>query len=173
MAYAFEIGDELPDPPTRSAVEADIADWKARLSELMALITQWALELPDVEVELGPCDMLERKMEMVGIKGPVQLPSLLIQRVVETTRKPIPEAHRTPDTHERVVHRKAWLSVMPDARWVVGTRGQVLIRAFNRVETVMDLGEAGKPDWRIMRLSDHEFVPFTKPLFQELVKALK
>lgn len=173
MAYAFEIGDELPDPPTRREVEADIADWKARLGELMVLITQWALELPDVEVELGPCDMLERKMEMVGIKGAVQLPSLLIQRVVETTRTPIPEADRTPYAHERVLHRKAWLSVMPDARWVVGTRGQVLIRAFNRIETVMDLGEAGKPDWRIMRLSDHEFVPFTKALFQEMVKALK
>lgn len=173
MAYAFEIGDELPDPPTRAEVEADIADWKVRLSDLMALITQWAQELPDVDVELGPCDMRERKMELVGIKSPVQLPSLLIHRVVETTREPMPEASWTPWARERVVHRKAWLTVMPDARWVVGTRGQVLIRAFLRVETVMDLGEVGKPDWRIMRLSDHEFVPFTKAVFQELVKALK
>ncbi|MBJ7413942.1 MAG: hypothetical protein JHC88_00485 [Niveispirillum sp.] len=173
MAYAFEIGDELPDPPTLAEVESDIADWKARLADLMTLLTQWAQEIPDVEVELGPHDMRERKMALVGIDTPVQLPSLLIRRVVEVTRTPMPEAYWTPYTQELVKRREAWLSVMPDARWVVGTRGQVLIRAFNRFETVMDLGEVGRPDWRIFRLSDHEFVPFTKTLFQDLVKALK
>lgn len=166
MAYAFEIGDELPDPPTLAEVEADIADWKVRLSELMALLTQWAQEIPDVEVENVPYDMAERKMQIVGYEGPVQLPSLIIRRVAEH----IPTAQ---DGAEGTLRRLAWLSVMPDARWVVGTRGQVLIRAFNRFETVMDLGEPGRPDWRVFRLSDHELVPFTKAMFQDFVKALK
>jgi len=166
MAYAFEIGDELPDPPTLAEVEADIADWKVRLSELMALLTQWAQEIPDVEVENVPYDMAERKMQIVGYQEPVKLPSLIVRRAAEH----IPTAS---EGVEGTLRRLAWLSVMPDARWVVGTRGQVLIRAFNRFETVMDLGEAGRPDWRIFRLSDHELVPFTKAMFQDFVKALK
>lgn len=173
MAYAFEIGDELPDPPTLAEVEADIADWKVRLADLMALLTQWAQEIPDVEVECGSHEMRERKLALVGIQRSVQLPALLIKRLVETIHMPAKDGYRTSVSRERVLERHEYVTVRPDARWVVGTRGQILIWAPRYPITVMDLGELGRPDWRFLSLSDYEFVPITKEWFQNLIKALK
>jgi hypothetical protein len=179
MAYAFEIGDDLPDPPTRAGVEADLADWKARLDGLMADVCRWAGEFPDVLCERGSVAKIERKMQMVGLTAPVELPALLLRRLVTQSVRPLPVEQRTAYMVQealpgRILRHEATLSITPDARWVLGTRGQVWIRSDKIFDTVADIGTPEQPDWRLIRRADPEhLIPFTRDVLHELLGRLQ
>ncbi|MFY8092029.1 MAG: hypothetical protein ACOVN0_00985 [Niveispirillum sp.] len=174
MAYAFdEDYTHLPPPPVRAEVEADIIDWRSRLTDLMDGIRSWASEIPGVEVQVGEVGRLERKMELVGIHEPVRLPALTLRKIVGSYFTPLPAGDQNPYINERLTTDDVWLSVWPDARWVIGTRGQIWLQSNSKFYTVADLGEHGHPDWRLLQKGDDEFRPFTKEIFQALVTDLK
>lgn len=179
MVYAFEIGDDFPDPPTRSAVEADLTEWKARLDVLMTNICRWAEDFPGVSCERGTVSKIERKMQMVGMTLPADLPAVLIRRLVTQSVRPLPPAERTEYMTQhglpgRIIHNEASVSITPDARWVVGTRGQVWIRSNKIFDTIADIGSPGQPDWRLIRRGDPEhLIPFTKDVLHELLGRLQ
>lgn len=168
MAYAFDDDyTHLPPPPSRAEVEADIIDWKARLAQLMEQLRLWSMELPDIDCLMVETEKLERKMQLVGINEPLVLPMLLIDKRHEG--KVVPPAG---DRGLRSKTDQGWLSVWPDARWVIGTRGQVWIRSSNFHETLADIGQPGTPDWRYTQHG--EFLrPLTKESFQSILKSLR
>ncbi len=174
MAYAFDDDyTHLPPPPIRAEVEADIIDWKTRLADLMDGIKEWAAEIPGVEVQEGVVSRLERKMELVGIQEPVRLPALTLRKILKFDYTSLPAGHQNPYINEQCNTDDVWLSVWPDARWVIGTRGQIWLQSSRQFYTVADLGEPGRPDWRLLQRGDDEFRPFTKEIFQALVADLK
>ncbi|OYQ32319.1 hypothetical protein CHU95_16065 [Niveispirillum lacus] len=167
MAYAYEIGDELPPPPTRAEVEADLADWKARLVELVTTLRHWATEVPGIRCVVVETEKHERKMALVGIHQPIGLPLLLIDRKPSQAQETLPaQSGETPALGQ------GGMSVWPDARWVIGTRGQVWIQSTDLLETLVDIGKPGAPDWRYTQHG--EFLrPLTKESFQSIVKRLQ
>lgn len=179
MAYAIEVGDDLPDPPTRAEVEADLSEWKTRLTAFMTDICRWAKEFPGVDCEMGTIRKIERKMQMVGMTEPADLPAVIVRRLVTQSVRPLPPAERTEYMKQiglpgRIFSNEAWASITPDARWVVGTRGQVLIRSAQICDTIADIGTPGQPDWRLIRWSDPEhLVPFTRDVLHELLGRLQ
>lgn len=179
MAYAFEIGDEFPAPPTRAEVEADLAEWKTRLDVFMTDICRWAEEFPGMECERGTVSKIERKMQMVGMTVPADLPAVLVRRLVTQSVHPLPLAERTEYMKQhglpgRIFRNEASVSITPDARWVVGTRGQVWIRSDKIFDTIADIGSPGQPDWRLIRRGDPEhLIPFTKDVLHELLGRLQ
>lgn len=179
MVYAFEIGDEFPDPPTRAEVEADLVDWKSRLDVLMTDICRWAEEFPGVECERGTVSKIERKMQMVGIMEPVDLPAILIRRLVTQSATRLPPAERTAYMNQlglpgRIHRNERSVTITPDARWVVGTRGQVWIRSNIHFDTIADIGILGRPDWRLIRrAAPEQLTPFTKEILHELIGRLQ
>lgn len=179
MVYAFEIGDDLPDPPTRAGVETDLADWKVRLDGLMADICLWAGEFPGVLCERGNVAKIERKMQMVGLTKPVELPALLLRRLVTQSVSPLSPEQRAAyvmlyGSPTRIIGHEATLSITPDARWVVGTRGQVWIRSDKIFDTIADIGTPEQPDWRLIRRADPEhLIPFTRDVLHELLEHLQ
>ncbi len=179
MVYAFEIGDDLPDPPTRAGVETDLADWKARLDRLMADICRWAEEFSGVVCERGSVNKIERKMQMVGLTKPVELPALLLRRLVTQSFSPLSVEQRTEHMAQqglpgRLLRHEATLSITPDARWVVGTRGQVWIRSDWIFDTIADIGTPEQPDWSLIRRGDPEhLIPFTRDVLHDLLGHLQ
>jgi hypothetical protein len=168
MAYVIdEDYSQLPPPPTRAEVEADLVDWRHRLTELVKQLSAWSQEIPGIDYVIAETEMLEPKMQMVGINTPFSLPLLLIDKLpTERAGPPLLrfEANRAPDY--------GWLSVWPDARWVIGTRGQVWLQSTEFFETLVDIGAPGAPDWRFTQHG--EFLrPLTKDSFQNIIKSLR
>lgn len=170
MAYVIdEDYSQLPPPPTRAEVEADLVDWKLRLTDLMALLNQWAKEIPGIDTVVVETEKLERKMELVGIHEPVQLPLLLIDRQPD---QPIPPATGQISDWPLGDVDHGFLSVWPDARWVIGTRGQVWLQSADYKDTLVDIGRPGKPDWRYTQQGEY-LRPLSKDSFQTIVKSLR
>jgi hypothetical protein len=180
MAYVLDDDySQLPPPPTRAEVEADLLDWKRRLKDLIEDICIWARDFPNVECEIGTVSKIERKMRMVGLTQPVDLPAVLIHRLMSQSVTPVTEAERTVYMKQlglpgRIHRNEACMSITPDARWVIGTRGQLLVRSYNRYDTIADIGLPGQPDWRLIRHADPEdLTPFTKETLHELLEQLR
>lgn len=180
MAYVLDDDySQLPPPPTRAEVEADLLDWTRRLKDLIEDICIWAREFPNVVCEIGTVSKIERKMRMVGLTQPVDLPAVLIHRLVSQSVTPVTETERTPHMKQwglpgRIHRNEASLSITPDARWVIGTRGQLLVRSRDRYDTIADIGSLGQPDWRLIRQATPEDLsPFTKEVLHELLEQLR
>lgn len=168
MAYAFDDDyTHLPPPPVRAEVEADIVDWKARLADLMEQLRQWSTEVPGIDCLMAETEKLEPKMQLVGIDQPVVLPMLLIDKRPEGSVTPPAEKSRPRSRSDR-----GWLSVWPDARWVIGTRGQVWLSTSDWHETLADIGRPGVADWRYTQHGDF-LRPLTKESFQSILKSLR
>lgn len=162
MAYAFEIGDELPDPPTRAEVEADIADWKLRLDKITSCIQDWMRDGQEFRCDPIEYRMSERKMEFVGIHEDMVLPGLLITRMSTTT-------DMDGNEHAQQVLGK----ILPDARWVIGTRGQIRFWTPGRVYTIADLGEPGRAEWHFTNADDLSLPLFTRPVLLQMLDGLR
>lgn len=168
MAYVIdEDYNQLPPPPTRAEVEADLVDWRHRLTDLVKQLSVWSQEVPGIDCVIAETEMLEPKMQMVGINTPFSLPMLVIDKLPAERAGPTPErfaANSPPDY--------GWLSIWPDARWVIGTRGQVWLQSAEFFETLVDIGTPGAPDWRFTQHG--EFLrPLTRDSFQNIIKSLR
>ena len=162
MAYAFDIGDELPNPPTRAEVETDIADWKARLDDVVSRIQDWMRNLEEFRCDPIEYRMSERKMEFVGIHEDIVLPGLLITHMITTTDM---------DGNDHAQHVMG--KILPDARWVIGTRGQIRFWTPERVYTIADLGDSGRPEWHVTSADDLSLPLFTRPVLLKMLDSLR
>lgn len=143
---------ELPLAPTRSQVEADLLDWERRLNVLLDQIECWAAVRSDLRPIRGNVHRAERKMRLVGIVGTRPLPNLILQKYD-------PNGHPT----DTMVH------IGPDARWVIGTRGQISIRTPKTIYTVADGGRPGAPEWFCTSLGGLPPPHFTQELLLTLL----
>lgn len=153
MAYVLDDDySQLPPPPTRAEVEADLVDWEQRLSDLLDQIQDWAAARPDFRPVRNHVHRSERKMVLVGMTGTQALPNLILHRYGldgQPTGK--------------MVH------IGPDARWVIGTRGQISIRTPKTIHTVADGGKTGAPEWLCTSIRGKPPQPFTKDLLLMLL----
>ncbi len=127
MAYASE--DNAPDStplPSAGDVQTEIADWKRRVGDLYCTIAQW---LPKGEgYEVDTTTSLPVSEPMLSLHGlpSYSMPLLQIRRNGERC-----------------------LFFLPDARWVMFTRGRVMIVVENGRGGRLLAKEAGSdgPEW--------------------------
>ncbi|WP_029012063.1 hypothetical protein [Niveispirillum irakense] len=150
MAYALDHEeDALPPVPTRAAVEADIAEWQARVAHLLKTVEAWISQDGGFQVLHGSKTVFERRMQMVGITEPYDVPILSIER------------------------DGRGLVLFPEYRWVTGTRGQLVLSDGDRLHCVADGGTADAPDWVLIRDGSIHLEPFTREVFLQLLEAME
>lgn len=157
MVYVIDDDySQLPPPPTRAEVEADLVDWERRLNELLHQIERWAAARPDLRPLRGTVHRAERKMGLVGITGTRALPNLILHQY---------DAAGQPTG--------AMVHIDPDARWVIGTRGQISIRTPKTIYTVADGGKPMAPEWYCTSLGGLPPPRFTQDLLLKLLADAK
>ncbi|NYZ13403.1 hypothetical protein HL658_12655 [Azospirillum sp. RWY-5-1] len=127
MAF-LTVDDAEPEKvPTAEEARAEIEDWKRRIAELFAMIRSVAAGLGGWTADDSRTSVIsERIMQLRGI--PAYPLSIL-------------ELHGP---------GKATVKFIPDARWVSGTRGRVMILGTRRPARLLDLSEGpGTADWRL------------------------
>lgn len=150
MAYALDHEDDaLPPVPTRAAVEADIAEWQARVARLLKTVEAWIPQDGRFQILHGSMPVFERRMQMVGITEPYNVPILSIEKAGRG------------------------LVLCPEYRWVTGTRGQLVLSDGDRLHCVADGGTADAPDWVLIRDGSFHLEPFTKEVFLPLLEAVE
>ena len=146
MVFAIEPEERLPIP-SADEVRAQLADWKERISRLFADIRNWAP--PDLTVDSSKSvDMLEPLMERYGI-APQRMPVLEFRRGTEPL-----------------------LTFVPDALWVLPTRGRVLVEGGTERVKLLDVSEDGaSPRWVVMDRDwwERGDRPFDRDLLNELL----
>jgi len=131
MAYVLDDDySQLPPPPTRAEVEADLVDWEQRLKDVLDQIERWSAVRTDLHPIRGYVHRAERKMGLVGIAGTRPLPNLILHKYGSDGQPTGIMVH-----------------IGPDARWVIGTRGQISIRTPKTIYIVADGGSLGEPEW--------------------------
>ncbi len=133
MAYAFD-HDESIVPPllTREEVEAGIAEWQRRLSDLMDMLQVWVPDDGGFRVIRNNTYSCEPRMMSVGIRQTRPFPALTVERV--SARH---------DAERPMMHISA------DARWVLLTMGRLRIFHPKGMTYIEDHGEPGTPAWVI------------------------
>lgn len=143
MAYAYD-EDELPPLPKREEVERDLADWRARLTDLFGGIESWIGNDPRYRVVRSEVNRLEPMMTAVQLPV-MEFPALGIG---------------WSDTEARGT---TGILFRPEARWVVGTRGRVWISTPSDLLYLIDKGTDDRADWWIYpKRSPYQSVPFTR-----------
>ncbi|MFM2043820.1 MAG: hypothetical protein RLY86_2396 [Pseudomonadota bacterium] len=161
MAYAWD-EDEFPPPPTRAEVEAHIADWRQRVQDLFDRIEAWTADRPDLTIDRGDLPFTERRLQTLGITGPVLLPEMVIERRMQV----VAAGGRTPLALGRTASR-----LRTDGMWVTPTRGQ--LRLFTPVpcqHIIADVGKVGLPEWRLVRQGAIASEPLTAEAFVSLLE---
>lgn len=127
MAFVSVDDAEPERVPTAEEARAEIEDWKGRIADLFAMIRGAATRLDGWNVDDSRTSVInERIMQLRGI------PAYPL---------PILELHGP---------AKATVKFIPDARWVSGTRGRVMILGTRRPARLLDLSDApGATDWRL------------------------
>ncbi len=115
-------------PPTREEVFAQLEDWRQRLRKLYADIISWLPEGEGYETEI--CDYMTDE-------GPM--------RYVGVPPQPVPEL--------RVFyHGELRLTFTPDACWIIGAGGQVLVHTHTTSHELYDsTSPFVEPGWRLIR----------------------
>lgn len=146
MVFAIEPEERLP-VPSADEVRAQLADWKARIAGLFADIRAWAP--PDLAIDSSAAvEMLEPLMERYGI-APERMPVLEFRRGGEPL-----------------------LKFVPDALWVLPTRGRVLVEGGKERVKLLDVSEVGaSPRWVVMDRDwwERGDRPFDRDLLIELL----
>lgn len=146
MVFAIEPEERLPTPSAEE-VRAQLADWKQRITGLFADIRRWAP--PDLVTDSSESvEMLEPLMERYGMAAE-RMPVLAIRRGGDPL-----------------------LSFVPDALWVLPTRGRVLVEGTTERVKLLDVSEAGAPPhWVIMDRDwwERGDRPFDRDLLNELL----
>lgn len=151
MAYAFD-DEDLPLPPTRVEVEAELSDWRNRLTELFEQLQKWLPGDGSFEPLRGDRFILEERMKAVGISVPRPFPTL--------------------DIGNADVDKG--MQLIPDARWVFLTRGRLFLFHPLGMTYVEDHGIPGAPDWRLYPHRDRSRdVPLNRQEFQRLLDGLR
>lgn len=151
MAYIIdEDYSQLPPPPTRAEVEADLVDWRDRVESLIDLLASWVPTGQGLTVVRGHRSVMEPRMRAVGIEHPQDLAILSVE-----------------GAHDG-------LGIYPDARWVTLTRGRLLVFHPLGMTYIEDHGVLGRPDWRLYphRSLVHD-VPLTHAEFLLLLEAIQ
>lgn len=143
MAYAYD-DDEFPPPPKREEIERDLADWRARLTDLFDRIESWIGNDPRYRVVRSKVSRLEPMMTAVQLPA-MELPAFGIGWSDAETKG------------------KQGLLFLPQARWVVGTRGRVRVTGPGLLLHIIDKGSPTAPEWWIYpKRAPHESVPFNR-----------
>lgn len=146
MVFAVEPEERFP-LPSADEVRAQLVDWKERIAGLFADIRNWAP--PDLSIDSSKSvEMLEPLMERYGI-APERMPVLEFRRGGEPL-----------------------LAFVPDALWVLPTRGRVLVESAKERVKLLDVSEDGRqPRWVIMDRDwwERGDRPFNRDLFVELL----
>lgn len=127
MAF-LSVDDAEPEKvPTAEEARAEIEDWKIRIADLFTMIGDVAAGLDGWTADCSRTSVInERIMQLRGI------PAYPLH---------ILELHGPGN---------ASVKFIPDARWVSGTRGRVMILGTRRPARLLDLSEApGGTDWRL------------------------
>ncbi|MFV3128219.1 hypothetical protein [Niveispirillum sp. KHB5.9] len=152
MAYAYDHDDELEPPPlTREAVEAELCDWRRHLTSLFDKLMSW---LPDDRAFVawqGERPILESPMRQVGLAFEM-FPTLTVK--VEATGE--------------------GMQFLPEARWVLLTRGRLFLFHPLGMTYIEDHGQPNAPDWRLYPHRDRSRnVPLTREEFLTLLGGLQ
>lgn len=154
MAYALDHEeDALPPVPTRAAVEADIAEWQARVAHLLKTVEAWIPQDGRFQTFHSTGSVFERRMQVVGITTPYKVPILTIKSAGKGAGR--------------------GLVLFPEYRWVTGTRGQLVLSDGDRLHCVADGGTADAPDWVLIRDGSIHLEPFTREVFLHLLEAME
>lgn len=146
MVFAIEPEERLP-VPSADEVRAQLADWKTRITRLFADIRRWTPS--DLTLDSSASvEMLEPLMERYGI-APERMPVLEIRRGAASL-----------------------LTFVPDALWVLPTRGRVLVEGTKERVKLLDVSDDGaQPRWVIMDRDwwERGDRPFDRDLLVELL----
>lgn len=157
MAYAFDENDALLDAPlTREEIETELAEWQSRLKFLMDQLESWVPDGSRFKAIRRNTYQSEPTMRAAGITGTRPFPSLTVDRV-----------DLADQAHRPMMHVNA------DARWVLFTRGRLLVFHPKGMTYIEDHGGQDQPNWLIYPHRDlFRSVPFNHDEFSILLDGL-
>lgn len=152
MAYAWDEEDEEL-PPQREVVAA-LEAWRARLSNLYEQMVGWLPPGDSHRVHRSVVSRLEPMMTATGV-GIMTFPALGIGWADVEAKG------------------KTGITIVPEARWVVGTHGRVQVQSPRGILYLIDAGTDEAPAWRIYpRRHPYVSVPFTRDEFLAILAEL-
>lgn len=123
--------EERPQTPvTKESVEARVADWKNRLTDLFSQVQDWALKSGWQVDDSGTVRMREELMVKFGVPATTQ-PTL------------------------RLDSSQGYILFKPKGLWVVGANGRIDLYTSKGTFIIVDLSERfDPPNWKIFRATD-------------------
>ncbi len=152
MSYAFDLDDEIESPPlSREEVVAELQDWQRHLTSLFDTLVSWLPDDGSFVSWRGERSILESQMRQVGL-GFQMFPALTVKNAA---------------TGEG-------MQFLPEARWVLLTRGRLFLFHPLGKTYIEDHGQPGAPDWRFYPYRDRgKNTSLTREEFQLLLEGLR
>lgn len=133
-------------PFDRSRVLERVNDWERRIYELYALIEEWTGRISGVRAERArSVEMSEELMQKFAVPDR----ELLILDILRED--------------------KALASFVPRGLWLIGYNGRIDIITADGTRLLVDAGEKGTVDWKLVDTADRSFLAFDESTFKNLL----